>query len=73
MPEATMTGKLTARQGGEGWGWPPISRKAHYIEPDGRSLCGKIGFAFDLPLEQGNDGSPDNCAECRRRLNRRTR
>jgi hypothetical protein len=41
--------------------------KYHWIGEDGRSLCRKW-LAFDSqPREQGNDTSPDNCAECKRR------
>jgi hypothetical protein len=62
----------TAAEGGAGWGFPPVSRKAHYIAPDGRSLCGKLGFAFNLPLEPDNGRpSPDDCAACRKRLDRK--
>ncbi len=51
----------------EGWWWPSNSRKAHYMQ-GGRPLCGKWG-AFGSPeLAEGNDASPDNCAECKRRL-----
>lgn len=53
----------------EGWGFPTGSRKAHYFVK-GMSLCGKWGFYFGS-LEQGNDDSPDNCAECVRRLKKR--
>jgi hypothetical protein len=49
----------------KGWGWPQISRKAHYFE-GGRSLCGKM--LYTGLLEQGNDESQDNCAECKKRL-----
>lgn len=54
----------------EGWGWPSDSRKAHYFAADGRSLCGKWG-RFGLPLTAGDYESPDDCADCRRRLNKR--
>lgn len=50
-----------------GWGKSPVSRKWHYFDTGGFSLCGKIGFYFG-PKEQGKDNSPNNCAECRRRL-----
>lgn len=49
----------------DGWAWPNNSRKAHYFSR-GRSLCGKMMYLG--ATEQGNDTSPDNCAECRRRL-----
>jgi hypothetical protein len=51
-------------------GWSPTTSKWHYFGPDGRSLCGKWGFNR-MPREQGDDDSPDNCAECRRRLIKR--
>ena len=50
----------------EGWGAPFCSRKWHYFTKDGLSLCGKVGFYFG-PLEQHNDNSRENCAECRKR------
>jgi hypothetical protein len=54
----------------EGWGYSPnISKKWHYFV-DGTSLCHKIGF-YHSELEQGNDNSVDNCAECKRRLLKR--
>jgi hypothetical protein len=49
----------------EGWAWPFCARKAHYFY-NGESLCGKVMYFGDV--EQGNDDSPDNCMECRRRL-----
>lgn len=54
-----------------GWGKSPASRKWHYFNDRGLSLCGKIGFYFG-PTEKGNNGSPDNCAECKRRLKKAT-
>lgn len=50
----------------EGWGWPSNSRKAHYFR-DGRSLCRRWGW-FSERLEQPAFSSPDDCAECTRRL-----
>lgn len=45
----------------------PSRGKYHWVGEDGRALCGRW-FAFDWqPREHGNDDSPDNCAECRRR------
>jgi hypothetical protein len=49
----------------KGWAWPSNSRKAHYFY-DTRSLCGRM--AFFGPVEGGNDESPDNCAECKKRF-----
>lgn len=53
----------------EGWGFPANSRKAHYFV-DMMALCRKYGF-YRGTLEQGNDESPDNCAECKRLLSKR--
>lgn len=57
----------------EGWG-PTQGKKWHYFQfREGEvlafSICDKIGFygAKEL-LEQGNDNSKDNCAECKKRL-----
>jgi hypothetical protein len=52
-----------------GWGFPETSRKAHYFV-DMMSLCRKWGF-YNGPLEQGNDDSIYNCAECKRLLAKR--
>ncbi|KKN37026.1 hypothetical protein LCGC14_0767860 [marine sediment metagenome] len=30
----------------EGWGFPAGSKKAHYFEANGMSLCRKYGFYF---------------------------
>lgn len=61
--------------GREGWGFPAQSRKAHYFvikagDSVGMSLCGRWGF-YGGATEQGKDDSPDNCAECKRRLAKR--
>lgn len=55
----------------EGWGWPPITRKAHYFV-EGRSLCGNWGSLGMIPLEP-EDGkrSPDDCKTCTKKLLRR--
>ena len=49
----------------EGWGLPALSRKWHYFRGKW-ALCRK--WLFGGPLEQGKDDSPENCADCRRRL-----
>ena len=49
----------------EGWAKPGRSKKWHFFT-DMRSLCMK--WALAGPREQGDDDSPDNCAECKRRL-----
>ncbi len=48
-----------------GWGWPALSKKAHYFE-DGRSLCNR--WMYMGQLEDNNLDSPDDCATCRKRL-----
>lgn len=51
----------------EGWGFPLNSRKAHYfVEGECISICGKMMYSGDREI--GNNASPDNCMECRRRL-----
>lgn len=47
----------------------PLRGKYHWFnEGEARSLCLRWA-AFDFqPREQGKDDSPDNCAECKRRL-----
>ena len=50
----------------QGWARPERSRKWHYFHQDIRSLCMKWMF-FGGGHEKGNDTSPDNCKECRRR------
>lgn len=49
-----------------GWGWPALSKKAHYFDDSPSCLCG--GWLYAGGLEAGNDGSPDNCKACQRRL-----
>jgi hypothetical protein len=51
----------------EGWGRPAGSRKWHYFTGDGMSLCRKYGFYLGC-VEQGNDSSSENCAECKKIL-----
>lgn len=56
----------------EGWGFPPGSRKCHYfVEGGTRSLCGRWGFAFKLPLEPDEGASKEDCTPCRRELEKR--
>jgi len=56
----------------EGWTWLSNSRKWHYFV-NGQSLCRKwtLWGWKSHDYELGNDNSPDNCAECRRRLKKR--
>jgi hypothetical protein len=50
-----------------GWGFPWNARKAHYFEVNEiLSLCGRWLY-FGL-RNQHHGPSPDDCAECRRRL-----
>ena len=50
-----------------GWAWPVNCRKAHLIDPERRSLCGRWMY-LGKNLEKGNDGSPDNCPSCLKAL-----
>lgn len=53
-----------------GWGWPGLSKKAHYfLAGDMTALCGR--WAFTGRRENNNHTSKDNCAECKRRLAKR--
>lgn len=58
-------GDLTTRS--EGWGFISNSRKWHYYQSNGHSLCRKFMKFTSHDLEQGNDDSADNCTECKRR------
>lgn len=52
-----------------GWGWPALSRKAHYFH-DGRSLC--MSWLYGGPLTKSqtvaDKRGPDDCASCHKRL-----
>lgn len=53
----------------EGWNWLWNSRKWHWFGQDGRSLCRRfLLLGTNRDAQHGNDSSPDNCAECARRL-----
>lgn len=52
----------------EGWGFPELSKKAHYFV-EGRSLCGR--WAYTGALEPAALASPDDCAACTRKLTKR--
>ena len=51
----------------KGWGFVMNSRKAHYFNGEGTSLCGRWLILSRMHLEDDNHNSPDNCAECKRR------
>ena len=51
----------------EGWTWIFGSTKWHYIV-NSRSLCQKWLLLGSPELVQGLDNSPDNCAECKKKL-----
>lgn len=53
----------------EGWGFPGTARKCHYFV-DTMSLCGKWGFYHGY-LDTSSTKSPDDCLECRRKLEAR--
>jgi hypothetical protein len=57
----------------EGWGViRPGDRKAHYYRSDGFSLCRRVGF-YRGPLEPDDKPSRDDCAACRKQLDREAR
>jgi len=53
----------------QGWGWPLNSRKAHYFV-DGIALCGSWMF-LGSKLDDSSACSKDDCAACRRKLDKR--
>lgn len=52
----------------EGWGSPMLAKKAHYFILS-ESLCGRWLYFGDL--EAATYESPNDCAECTRRLAKR--
>jgi hypothetical protein len=58
----------------EGWFFTIDGRKCHYKPiTDYRALCGKAAYWGKAEYLQPDSGrSPDDCAECRRRLDRRS-
>ena len=55
----------------EGWTWVENSKKWHYFQSDGRSLCGKFGLfrTMNGSLEDGSAVSDGmKCAACKRKL-----
>ncbi len=55
-------------QENEGWVFLVNSKKAHYFR-NGRSLCKKWGYMGNT-FEKDEFESPDDCKDCRRRLNK---
>jgi hypothetical protein len=60
----------------EGWAFPSWdARKCHYYGEDRRSLCGKWAYVAALApppgLQPDEGASPDDCAACRRKLDKR--
>lgn len=49
-----------------GWAWPERSRKAHFFDEGGRSLCGRWFFLGDLLKRQtiGIKPGHDDCVLC---------
>jgi hypothetical protein len=52
----------------EGWGWPMLSRKAHYFR-GAMSLCRRWMYTGTLEAEDGK-ASKDDCVPCRRAVDR---
>lgn len=59
----------------EGWGWPALSRKAHYfLAGDSTSLCRKWAFTGErIQAPVLDEPGPDDCTTCSRMLARRTK
>lgn len=57
----------------EGWGWPELSRKAHYFVGK-RALCLKWLYAGPALRTQSvsDKRGPDDCAICHKRAQGRT-
>jgi len=51
---------------GRGWAWPDASKYAHYYI-DCQSVCLTSAY-FENDLEDFEDGSPDNCYVCQRKV-----
>jgi len=47
-----------------GWGWPVLSRKAHFFNNDAVSICRR--WMYTGPVDRGDFKSIDDCAACRR-------
>lgn len=57
---------MTRAAEASGWGWPLLSKKAHYFV-EARSLCGRWMYTGELTDNQGAK-SPDDCAACTKKL-----
>jgi hypothetical protein len=51
------------------WAWPSNSRKAHYFDDDGRSLCGNWAFFGTQNMSQrmGEKPGREDCISCWRK------
>lgn len=58
-----------ADKNARGWGFPALSRKAHYFV-DGTALCG--GWAFTGELHDTMHDHKDNCRACMRKREAKT-
>lgn len=55
----------------EGWGFPALSRKAHYFVGT-TSLCGRWMFAGEIDKQAlGTKAQKDDCVECWRKQKKR--
>lgn len=52
-----------------GWGFPGGSRKAHFFR-EAMSVCRRWGFYFGALEPDNGKPSPDDCAACRKFLDR---
>jgi len=53
---------------GKGWAYLINSRKWHFFDNEGRSLCRGWSDMFLTDYEYGNDNSSSNCKACLKRL-----
>lgn len=55
----------------KGWGFPGLSRKAHYFDNDAICLCEKWMFIGDLYDDKHDN--PDNCKTCMKKRDKKYR
>jgi hypothetical protein len=58
--------KIEERKLPQGWGFPALSKKAHYFrEGELRSMCGK--WLYGGEREDDRHDHSENCADCKKR------
>ena len=56
-----------------GWGLPNGSRKYHWFEAGGMSLCHRWGFYFGRTEPAAASKGPDDCSACWKILDKRAK